>query len=101
MTKLRKYDTVRYLDSEEMIGEYYSAVCEDGTPAEIGRALGMITQAKTINDLAKKTGRTYQEIYEVLNGEDNPDLSTILDVVKALGLQQSSVGATKKKQAAA
>ncbi|MGN8022072.1 addiction module antidote protein [Phyllobacterium sp. 22229] len=101
MIKLSPYDTAHHLDSEEMIKEYLAATCEDGTPAEIARALGTIARARGITELSQKTGLPRQTIYKALSGEGNPELATITKVADALGLQLKIVPATKNKKDAA
>jgi len=101
MTKLRKFDPVRYLDSDDMIEEYLLAACEGGDASHIARALGDVARARGISDLARKTGLTRQALYKALSGEGNPELATITKVADALGLQLKTVPATKNKKDAA
>ena len=101
MTKLRKFDPVRYLDSDDMIEEYLLAACEGGDASPIARALGDVARARGISDLARKTGLTRQALYKALSGEGNPELATITKVADALGLQLKIVSATKNKKDAA
>ncbi|WP_288194067.1 addiction module antidote protein [uncultured Phyllobacterium sp.] len=101
MTKLRKFDPVRYLDSDDMIEEYLLAACEGGDASHIARALGDVARARGIADLARKTGLTRQALYKALSGEGNPELATITKVADALGLQLTIVPATKNKKDAA
>ncbi|MBN9134504.1 addiction module antidote protein [Phyllobacterium sp.] len=101
MTKLRKFDPVRYLDSDDMIEEYLLAACEGGDASHIARALGDVARARGISDLARKTGLTRQALYKALSGEGNPELATITKVADALGLQLKIVSATKNKKDAA
>ena len=101
MTKLRKFDPVRYLDSDDMIEEYLLAACEGGDASHIARALGDVARARGIAELARKTGLTRQALYKALSGEGNPELATITTVADALGLQLTIVPATKNKKDAA
>jgi probable addiction module antidote protein len=101
MTKLRKFDPVRYLDSDDMIEEYLLAACEGGDASHIARALGDVARARGISELARKTGLTRQALYKALSGEGNPELATITKVADALGLQLKIVPATKNKKDAA
>ena len=101
MIKLSPYDTAHHLDSEEIIEEYLLVVCEDGTPAEIARALGTIARARRITDLADKTGLDRQTIYKALDGETNPRYSTITKIAEAMGLQLSPPRTSKNKKNAA
>jgi probable addiction module antidote protein len=101
MTKLRKFDPVRYLDSDDMIEEYLLAACEGGDASHIARALGDVARARGISDLARETGLTRQALYKALSGEGNPEFATITKVAEALGLQLTIVPATKNKKDAA
>lgn len=101
MIKLRNFDPVRYLDSEEMIEEYLLAACEDGHPSDIARSLGDIARARGITNLAQKTGLTRQALYKALSGEGNPELATITKVAAALGFRLSFVRMPKDHQDAA
>lgn len=101
MIKLRKFDPVRYLDSDDMIEEYLLAACEGGDASHIARALGDVARARGISELARKTGLTRQALYKALSGEGNPELATITKVADALGLQLKIVPATKNKKDAA
>ncbi|MBZ9600670.1 addiction module antidote protein [Phyllobacterium chamaecytisi] len=101
MIKLRKFDPVRYLDSEEMIEEYLLAACEEGSSSDIARTLGDIARARGITDLARKTGLTRQTLYKALSGEGNPELATITKVAEALGFRLSFVRTSKDQQDAA
>lgn len=101
MTKLRKFDPVRYLDSDDMIEEYLLAACEGGDASHIARALGDVARARGISELARKTGLTRQALYKALSGEGNPELATITKVADALGLQLKIVPAPKNKKDAA
>jgi len=59
----------------------------DGDAAFIARALGDIARAKGMAELARETGLGRESLYKALSAEGNPQLSTVLKVAKALGLQ--------------
>lgn len=83
----REWDSTRYLEGPSDWEEYLKAVCEDGSPAEIARALGVIARAQNMTKLAEQTGLTRQALYKALSGEGNPEFATISKVADALGLQ--------------
>jgi probable addiction module antidote protein len=56
--KTRDFAPARYLQSEEEQAEYLKLTCEDGTPSEIAKALGVVGRARGITDLSHKTGLT-------------------------------------------
>jgi probable addiction module antidote protein len=99
--KTREFDPARYLDSETAIEEYLLATCEDGTPAEIARALGVVARARGVAELAKQTGLTRQALYKALSGEGNPELAMIAKVAEALGFRFTLVRAVKEAEDAA
>jgi probable addiction module antidote protein len=99
--KTSEYDPARYLDSDEAIEEYLSATCEDGDPAEIAHALGVVARARGIADLARRTGLSRQALYKALSGEGNPELGTIAKVAQALGFRLALVRAAQSHRSAA
>jgi probable addiction module antidote protein len=99
--KTRDYDPARHLDTEEAIEEYLLATCEDGSPTEIARALGVVARARGIADLSRKTGLTRQALYKALSGEGNPELGTIAKVAEALGFRLTLARAGEGRQNAA
>jgi probable addiction module antidote protein len=99
--KTRDYDPARYLNTDEAIEEYLLATCEDGEPAEIAHALGVVARARGISDLARKTGLTRQALYKALSGEGNPEFGTIAKVARALGFRLALVRPSQSRQDAA
>jgi probable addiction module antidote protein len=69
------------------MAEYLEAAMEDGNPAVIAAALGNIARAKGMTEIARKTGIGRVSLYKVLSPDGNPEFSTVLKVVKALGLR--------------
>jgi len=80
------YDIANYLNSEEMIHEYFAQVLEDGDSDEIIDALGNIARARGMADLAAKTGMGRESLYKALSANAKPRFETILKVTRALGL---------------
>lgn len=85
----RPYDTADYLDTPERIEAYLEAVLEDGDPAEIRAALGIVARARGMTQIARETGLGRESLYKALSRDGNPELGTILQVLKALGLRLS------------
>jgi len=86
-TRTKKWDAAEHLESEEDIVAYLEAALEDGDAAVVAAALGDIARAKGMSDIARETGLGRESLYKALSAEGNPALSTILKVVKALGLR--------------
>ena len=55
------------------------------------------TEAKTLTISDSGMGMTREELYKALAADGNPELSTVLKVVKALGLQFHAVPVKAKK----
>ncbi len=85
--KLRKWNLVDHLKTEEDMVLYFEACLEEGDPALITAALGDIARAKGMSQLARNTGISREGLYKALSGEGNPEFATVLKLVKALGLK--------------
>jgi probable addiction module antidote protein len=87
------YDSADYLDSPEEIAAYIEAAFEDGDPALITHALGVVARAKGMSQLAKDAGVTREALYKALTADGDPKLSTFVGVLKALGMRLSAKAA--------
>ena len=87
--KLRKWDSAEYLKTDEDMALYLQACLDEAgdDAAFIAKALGNIARAKGMSQLAKNTGLGRESLYKALSGEGNPSFSTILKVMRALGLR--------------
>ena len=87
--KLRKWDTVEHLKTDEDMVMYLDACMEEAgdDAAIIAAALGDIARAKGMTQLAKETGLGRESLYKALSGEGNPSFGTILKVMHALGIK--------------
>jgi len=70
---------------------YLEAALEDGDPALIAAALGDIARAKGMSQIARETGLGRESLYKALSPDGNPEFSTVLKVVRALGLRLHAV----------
>ena len=88
-TKIKKWDSSQYLETEEDIQSYLDAVLEEGRddPAFILHALGVIARAKNMSQLSRATGLSREGLYKALSEEGNPTFATVTKIAKALGLQ--------------
>jgi probable addiction module antidote protein len=59
----------------------------------VAAALGDIARAKGMTQVARDTGLGRESLYKALSPDGNPELSTLLKVVAALGLQLRAVPA--------
>ena len=84
--RTRKWDPVRYLKTERDIVTYLEAALEDGHPSVIAAALGDVARARGMSAIARKAGLGRESLYKALAPSGNPQLSTVLGVLRALGL---------------
>ena len=87
-----RWDSADYLKTEQDCADYFAMCVEDdpGDGSLIRQALGTIARARSMTQLAKDTGLAREGLYKALSPEGNPEFSTIMKVVKALGLKFSS-----------
>jgi len=86
-TQTRLWDAAEHLESEEDMAAYLEAALEDGDPAVVAAALGDIARAKGMTQIAREAGLGRESLYKALSPEGNPELATVLKVVRALGLR--------------
>jgi probable addiction module antidote protein len=89
--KTTRYDTADYLDSPEAIAAYIDAVFEDGDPALLTHALGVVARARGMTQIARETGLSRESLYRALGSDGNPEFSTVVRVLKAMGLRLTAV----------
>jgi probable addiction module antidote protein len=85
------WDAAEHLESEEDMASYLEAALEENDPSIIAAALGDIARAKGMSQIAEQTGLGRESLYKALSPEGNPEFSTILKVVHALGLRLHAV----------
>jgi len=86
-TKTRPYDAAEYLETAEDMAAYLEATFEDGNPTVVVKALGNITRARGMSQIARDTGLGRESLYKALSPEGNPEFATVMKVVRALGLK--------------
>ncbi|MFG1350123.1 addiction module antidote protein [Xanthobacter autotrophicus] len=90
-TKTTKFDAADYIDTTEDVIANIEAAFEDGDPTVITMTLGDIARSKGMTAVAKEAGVTREALYKALSADGDPKLSTLLGVMKALGLQLTVV----------
>ena len=87
--EITKWDAAEYLDNDETIAAYLSEVMEMGDPNHIVHALNTVARARGMTQIAKDAGVGRQALYKSLGENGNPTLTTLLGVIKSLGLNLS------------
>jgi len=87
--KFSRWDAADDLKTEEDIRLYFDACLEEdpGDGSLIRSALGDIARARGMSQLARDTGLAREGLYKALSAEGNPEFTTVMKVIKALGLK--------------
>jgi probable addiction module antidote protein len=85
--KMSKWNPAEYLSTPARRLAYLEAVFEDGDPALIAKAVGDIARANGMTQLAAEAGVTREALYKALSPNGDPRLSTLLGVMRALGIK--------------
>ncbi|MGD9583156.1 MAG: addiction module antidote protein [Lysobacterales bacterium] len=85
--KLLAFDAARYLDDDEAIAEYMTAVLEANDPDFLLLALNDVARAKGMAQVAKDAGLGRESLYKALAPGAKPRFETIMKVVHALGVK--------------
>ncbi len=85
--KLVAFDAARYLNGDEAIAEYMTAVLEADDPDLLLAALGDAARAKGMAQVAKDAGLGRESLYKALAPGAKPRFETVMKVARALGVK--------------
>ena len=81
--KFTDWDAVQELKSEKDIALYFEA-CLDDDP---GDGSLIRARARGMSFVARETGLARESLYKALSPEGNPEFTTVMKVIKALGFK--------------
>ena len=85
--KTQKYNSSDYLKTPQDVALYIEAALEEDDPKILLAALRDVTESQGgMAMMAKKTGLGRESLYKSLSENGNQKLSTLFEVIKALGL---------------
>ena len=87
------FDAAEFLDDEASQAELLADAFETGNAAYIANALGVVARARGMSSIARDAGVTREALYKALSETGDPKLSTLLGVMKALGVKLSATPA--------
>ena len=89
MTKIatKRWDPAEHIRDDADVAAYIEAALEDGDHRVLAAVLGDIARAKGMTQVARETGLGRESLYKSLSPEGNPEFSTVLRVLKALGIR--------------
>ena len=82
-----KFAIQDFLKTPEDRAAYIESALEEGDVSLITHALGDVARAVGMSDVAREAGITREGLYKALSDKGDPRLSTLLGVMRALGLQ--------------
>ena len=87
VTETLPFDAAQYLTSPEAQAELIADALETGDATYIATALGTIARARGMTKIAPEAGVTREALYKALAAGGDPRLSTLLGVMRALGIK--------------
>ena len=87
ISELPEFDAAEYLNSEEDVAAYLTAVLEENDSALLAAALGDIACSRGMTQVAKDSGITREALYKALRPGSEPRFDTISRVCAALGVR--------------
>ena len=85
--ELVAFDAARYLDDDEAIAEYMTAVLETNDSDLLLLALSDVARAKGMAQVAKDAGLGRESLYKALAPGAKPRFETVMKVARALGIK--------------
>jgi probable addiction module antidote protein len=85
--KTTRFDIADELEDEDAIALYLGDALETNDPAYFAHALGKVAKARGMSEIARETGLSRGSLYAALGADGNPTLSTLMQVMKALGVR--------------
>jgi len=87
LADLPEFDVTEYLDSDQAIADYLTAVIEQDDASLLAAALGDIARARGMTEIARVSGMTREGLYKALRPDAQPRFETVARVCKALGIR--------------
>lgn len=84
---LEKFDGEKAVKNPMVQEELLNMAWEDGDIPALTRALAAIAKARGMTAVANEAGLTRPALYKALSDKGNPSLSSLLGIMKALGIR--------------
>ncbi|MCG6938360.1 MAG: putative addiction module antidote protein [Gammaproteobacteria bacterium] len=97
VNKTVQYKTGDYLNSPEEVAVYLEAVLEEDDPALLLVVLRNVAESQGgMAMMAENSGLSRESLYRTLSKNGNPKISTLMSIMKVLGLHLSVKVAYRK-----
>lgn len=84
--RLKPFDAAKYVATDDDHADLLSDAFASGDQTYIANALGVVARSKGMTQVAREAGVTREALYKALSPTGDPKLSTLLGVMKALGV---------------
>ena len=84
---LPSFDAAEYLDSDEAVAEYLTAILEENNAGLLAAALGNVARARGTTEIARASGMAREALYKALKPNSQPSFETVSRVCQALGVR--------------
>jgi probable addiction module antidote protein len=92
-TRTRAWDAADHLESIDDMAAYLEAALDEGDAALFAATLGDVARAKGMSEIARGAGMGRESLYKALSPDGNPELATVLKVLRSLGLRLHATAA--------
>jgi probable addiction module antidote protein len=89
------FDAAEYLGDEQAQAEFLAEAFDTGDATFIANALGVVARARGMSSIARDAGVTREALYRALSDKGDPKLSTLLGVMKGLGIKLTAIPTTR------
>lgn len=90
---LPEFDAADYLNNEQAVADYLTAIIDEGDASLLAAALGDVAKARGMSEIAKASGITREALYKALRPGASPRFETIAKVIHALGVKLTATPA--------
>jgi len=97
VTRTTRFDAAGYLDTEQRQVAYVTAALETGDADFVRYALGLVARARGMGQIAKNACLNRESLYKALGKTGNPEFSTVMRIVRAMGLTLSARRTARKQ----
>jgi probable addiction module antidote protein len=97
MLKTTRFDAANFLNTEKKQAAYITAALESGDADFVRDALGIVAKARGMGAVAKIADLNRESLYKALSKTGNPEFSTVMRLMRALGLTLAARPAQAKR----
>ena len=97
MLKTSRFDAADFLNTEKKQAAYITAALETGDADFVRDALGIVAKARGMGHVANIADLNRVSLYKALGETGNPEFSTVMRVMRALGLTLTARPAEAKR----